>query len=186
MKNVCVFCGSNRGAKPEYLQAAARTGRAIADLGLGLVYGGTSVGLMRAAADAALDAGGKVFGVIPGLLVEKERAYSRVTDLRIVESMQERKALMAELSDAFIALPGGLGTLDEIFEMLTWAQLGLQTKPCGLLDVAGYYAQLIAFLDHAAAEQFIRPTHRALILVESDPSKLLGRFAETYVGADTA
>lgn len=177
MKSVCVFCGSNRGTRPEYIRAAAQTGQAIAALGLGLVYGGTSVGLMRAAADAALDAGGTVVGVIPGLLVGKERAYSRLSDLRVVDSMQARKALMAELSDAFIALPGGLGTLDEIFEMLTWAQLGLQRKPSGLLDVAGYYAPLVAFLDHATAEGFIRPEHRAMILVESEPARLLARFA---------
>lgn len=178
MKRVCVFCGSNRGVKPEYLQAAEQTGQALVSRGLGLVYGGTSVGLMRAVADTVLDAGGEVIGVIPEALVGKEHAYARLDDLRIVGSMQARKAMMAELSDAFIALPGGLGTLDEIFEMLTWSQLGIHRKPCGLLDIEGYYGDLIAFLDHATSQQFIKPNHRAMILIDKDPSRLLARFVE--------
>jgi uncharacterized protein (TIGR00730 family) len=175
MKRVCVFCGSNSGARLQYQESAVSLGQALASNGLGLVYGGSSIGLMRAVADSVLDAGGEVIGIIPQALVGREQAYPRVRDLRVVNSMHERKAQMAALSDAFVALPGGLGTLDEIFEMLSWAQLGIHDKPCGFLDVDGYYRPLLQFLDHATAEQFIRPHHRAMILFANDPVDLLAQ-----------
>ena len=178
MKRVCVFCGSNAGAKPAYQQSAVSLGAALASTGLGLVYGGSSIGLMRAVADAVLDAGGEVIGVMPQALANREQAYSRLRDLRLVNSMHERKAQMATLADAFVALPGGLGTLDEIFEMLSWAQLGIHGKPCGFLDVDGFYQPLLRFLDHATSEQFIRPHHRAMILVADNPADLLVRFRD--------
>lgn len=175
MKRVCVFCGSSAGSDAQYLEAARSLGLAIAGRGLDLVYGGAGVGLMAALADAALAAGGHVIGVMPARLVEKELAHARLPDLRVVASMHERKALMADLADAFIALPGGIGTLDETFEILTWAQLGLHEKPCGLLDVAGYYRTLLAFIDHAVTARFVRPEHRAMILVDTEAGRMLDR-----------
>jgi uncharacterized protein (TIGR00730 family) len=178
MKRVCVFCGSSSGANPLYLDAAANVGRTLARRGLGLVYGGGGIGLMGAVADAALAAGGEVVGVIPKALQLRELAHGKLTSLHVVGSMHERKAKMAELSQAFIALPGGMGTLEEFAEILTWAQLGLHARPCGLLDVAGYYHPLIAFFDKAAAEGFVRPEHRRLVLVADEPDALLDAFVE--------
>lgn len=176
MKRVCVFCGSSSGKDPVYLEAAQATGRALAGRGIGLVYGGGSVGLMGAVADATLDAGGEVTGVIPRALELRELAHLRLTTLHVVGSMHERKAKMAALADGFVALPGGMGTLEELAEILTWAQLGLHARPVGLLDVAGYYQPLIQFLDRAVVEGFLRPEHRALLLVASEPGALLERF----------
>ncbi|HEX6900801.1 MAG TPA: TIGR00730 family Rossman fold protein [Thermoanaerobaculia bacterium] len=177
MKSVCVFCGSSPGASPVYPEAAAHLGRAVAGRGLTLVYGGGHVGLMGVAADAALAAGGRVVGVIPEALEAKELAHRGLTELRVVGSMHERKALMSELADGFIALPGGVGTLEEWFEVWTWSQLGIQRKPCGLLNVAGYYDHLLAFLDHVTAERFLAPDHRAMVLVDDDDARLLDRLA---------
>ncbi len=175
-----MFCGSNVGARREYAHAARLLSRTLANRGLGLVYGGSGIGTMGILAQAMLDAGGEVIGVIPRLLVDREVAFSGLPDLRVVESMQDRKSLMAELADAFIALPGGIGTLDEFFEMVSWTQLGIQRKPCGLLNVCGYYDRLIAFLDHAVDQQFIRREHRPIILVDGNPKDLLTRFEEYY------
>jgi uncharacterized protein (TIGR00730 family) len=175
MKNVCVFCGSNTGARDVYASAARELGQAMVKKDLGLVYGGARVGLMGAIADSVLAAGGEVIGVMPGFLVEKEIAHEDLTALRVVDSMNARKQLMGDLADGFIALPGGFGTLDEFFEVVTWTQLNMHTKPCGLLDVDGYYRQLMKFLDHAAAEQFIRAEHRSVVLVDEDPNALLGK-----------
>jgi hypothetical protein len=173
-----VYCGSNPGGRPGYRDAAAALGRLVAGRGIGLVYGGGNVGLMGVVAEAALGAGGEVIGVIPRAFVEKEVAHFGVSDLRIVGSMHERKALMADLSDAFVALPGGLGTLEELFETWTWAQLGLHAKPCGLLNVAGFFDPLVAFLDHAVRERFLKPPHRSLLIVEPAPGPLLDRLEE--------
>lgn len=177
MKRVCVFCGSNTGANPAYAEAAADLGLLLARRGLTLVYGGGHVGLMGVLADAALAAGGRVTGVIPEALAAKELAHRGLTDLKVVGSMHERKALMSELSDAFIALPGGIGTLEEWFEVWTWSQLGFQPKPCGMLNVAGYYDHLLAFLDHMAAERFLSPPHRSMAIVEDRADRLLDRLA---------
>jgi len=173
MKSVCVFCGSSPGARPSYRAGAERLARAIAARGLDLVYGGASVGLMGALADAALAAGGRVVGVLPRALDRKEIAHAGLSELRVVDSMHERKAQMAERSDAFVALPGGIGTLEEWFEVLTWSQLGFHAKPCGLLDVDGYFAPLLALLDRAVHERFVTPEHRAMIVVEGDAERLL-------------
>ncbi len=177
MKRVCVFCGSNPGSRPEYRIAAQALAVALARCGLGLVYGGGNVGLMGMIADSMLQAGGEVIGVIPQSLVAKEVAHHGVSELRVVDTMHQRKALMNELSDAFIALPGGFGTLDEFFEILTWSQLGIHSKPSGLLNVCGYYDGLLAMLDHAVNERFLRPAHRALVLADSDADSLLQRLA---------
>lgn len=173
MRSVGVFCGSNTGAGEAYADAARSLARAVAGRGLRLVYGGGSIGLMGVLGEAALAAGGHVIGVTPQRLVEREVVHAGLTELHVVKTMLERKALMAELSDVFIALPGGLGTLDELFEMLTWTQLGIQRKPCGLLEVNGYFGKLSAFLDHAVEEQFIRAEHRAMLIREADPQALL-------------
>jgi uncharacterized protein (TIGR00730 family) len=175
MRRVCVFTGSSSGARPEYRQAAADLGRLLAELGIGVVYGGARVGLMGVVADAALAAGGEVVGVIPDALVAKEVAHTGLTDLRVVASMHERKALMSDLADAFVALPGGWGTLEEFFEVLTWAQLGLHRKPCGLLNTLGYFDGLLAFLSHTIAEGFVRSQNAALIAVSATPGELLDR-----------
>ncbi|MBI2555583.1 MAG: TIGR00730 family Rossman fold protein [Candidatus Rokubacteria bacterium] len=177
MKRVCVFCGSSAGSRTVYREAAVRMGMVLARRGIGMVFGGGSVGLMGAVADAALAAGGEVLGVIPRALVEKELAHRGVADLRVVASMHERKALMAELADAFVALPGGYGTLEEFCEVVTWAQLGIHRKPCGLLNVTGFFDSLLALFDHAVAEGFLRLQHRALIVVEKDPERLLDALA---------
>ena len=178
MQSVCVFCGSNPGARLAYAEAARALGRTLAKRGLRLVYGGAAVGLMGTLADAALAAGGTVVGVIPGTLVEREIAHAGLTEIRVVQSMHERKSVMAELSDGFVALPGGAGTLEELFEVWTWSQLGLHRKPVGLLNVEGYFDSLIAFLDHQTDERFMRREHRDMLLVADDPAVLLARFAE--------
>lgn len=177
MERICVFCGSNPGAEPAYAEAAVDLGRLLAGRGLTLIYGGGHVGLMGVLADAALAAGGRVTGVIPEALAAKELAHGGLTDLVVVSSMHERKALMSELSDAFIALPGGIGTLEEWFEVWTWSQLGFQPKPCGMLNVAGYYDHLLAFLDHMTAERFLSPPHRLMAIVENRADRLLDRLA---------
>jgi uncharacterized protein (TIGR00730 family) len=176
-RRVCVYCGSATGARASYAAAADATAAALAERGIGLVYGAARIGVMGALADALLARGGRVIGVIPRALVEKEVAHAGLTELHITASMHERKAMMADLSDAFVALPGGLGTLDELFEIWTWAQLGLHRKPVGLLDVEGYFDGLVRFLDHAVAEGFVRPKHRAMLVVDRDPSRLLDRLA---------
>jgi uncharacterized protein (TIGR00730 family) len=173
MQRICVYCGSNPGARPEYAAAARELARACAERGLGLVYGGGKVGLMGVLADAALAQGSEVIGVIPRALFDQEVAHTGVSKLEVVGSMHERKARMAELADAFLALPGGLGTLEELFEVWTWTQLGFHAKPCGLLDVAGYYAPLVAFLGSSVAEGFVLPEHRAALLVGTDAGALL-------------
>jgi len=177
MKSVCVFCGSSPGKRPAYSEAARTLGGQLAARAVRLVFGGGRVGLMGTVANAVLEAGGSVTGVIPRALATKELAHDGLTDLRVVSTMHERKALMADLSDAFIALPGGLGTLEEFCEIVTWAQLGIHQKPCGLLDVEGYYAPFLEQLDHAVAESFVKPQHRALVLSESDPARLLDALA---------
>jgi uncharacterized protein (TIGR00730 family) len=177
LRRVCVFCGSSAGSDPAYRQAAVAMGRALARRGLGLVYGGGHVGLMGALADAVLAAGGEAIGVIPRGLERRELGHRGLTELRVVGSMHERKAAMADLADGFAALPGGLGTLEETAEILTWAQLGIHGKPVGLLDARGYWGPLVAFLDHAVAEGFVRPDDRALVLVEREPEALLDRLA---------
>lgn len=174
---VCVFCGSSLGARPEFAEVARTFGRVLAERGVGLVYGGASVGLMGVIANAALAAGGEVIGVMPRTMVEREIAHTGLTELRVVNNMHERKATMAELSDAFVALPGGLGTLEELFEVWTWAQLGLHRKPVALLDVAGFYAPLASFLDHAVNEHFIKIVNRSMLLTETDPVALLDQLA---------
>jgi uncharacterized protein (TIGR00730 family) len=177
MKRLCVFAGSSAGTRTEYHTAASELGQLLASRKIGLVYGGARVGLMGIVADAALAAGGEVIGVIPAGLVAKEVAHHGLTDLKVVSSMHERKALMADLSQGFIALPGGWGTLDEFFEVLTWSQLGLHHKPCGLLNVAGYFDRLLSFLDHSVNERFVRPEYRATIAVAASPSPLLDMLA---------
>ena len=177
MKRICVFCGSSPGARPEYAQVARQLGHILAERNLGLVYGGGSVGMMGVVADAALQAGGEVIGVIPKKLFQKEGvAHAHLSKLHVVDSMHERKALMAELADAFIALPGGLGTIEEFFEVLTWAQLGIHWKPCGLLDVCHYYDKLLEFLDDAVAQRFVKAEHRSMVLVAETPEMLLQQF----------
>jgi uncharacterized protein (TIGR00730 family) len=176
LERVCVFCGSSDGVRASYREVAARLGRALAGRRLGIVYGGGNVGLMGALADAALAEGGEVIGVIPEHLVAKELAHHGV-DLRVVHSMHERKALMGDLADAFIALPGGFGTLEEFLEVLTWSQLGLHAKPCALLDVEHYYDGLLTFLQHAVREHFVLEDSRSLVLVDDDPERLLERLA---------
>jgi hypothetical protein len=178
MKRIAVYCGSNKGARPEYAAAAADLGTQLARQKIELVYGGGMVGLMGILADAVLQHGGHVIGVIPEKLVIKEVVHEKLPDLRVVKTMHERKALMAELSDGFIALPGGYGTFEELFEVLAWGQLGWHQKPFGLLDAAGYYEHLHRFLDHSRDEGFIRPQHRALVLVENTAEKLLARMTK--------
>ncbi|HZE09349.1 MAG TPA: TIGR00730 family Rossman fold protein [Gemmatimonadaceae bacterium] len=179
IRRLAVFCASNPGARAEYVEAARAFGRLLARRGIAVVYGGSTVGLMAALADSVGDELGDIIGVIPRMLVEREVANTALTDLRVVDSMHARKALMAELADGFVALPGGIGTLEEFFETWTWAQLGMHTKPCGLLNVAGYFDPLLEFLDHAVEEKFVREAHRAMVIVESDAEKLLERF-ESY------
>ena len=177
MKAVCVFCGSSPGARPGYRAAAERLAAAIAGRGLDLVYGGASVGLMGVLADAAIERGARVIGVLPRALATKELAHPGLAELHVVDSMHDRKAQMAALADAFVALPGGIGTLEEWFEVLTWSQLGFHAKPCALLDAEGYYAPLLAFLDRAVAERFVTPAHRAMVLVDDEPERLLDALA---------
>ena len=177
MKRVCVYCGSSSGANPAYREAAGNLGALLASRGIGLVYGGGNVGLMGILADAALRAGGEVIGVIPAALMDKELGHSGVTKLHVTASMHERKQLMADLSDGFIALPGGIGTLEELFETFTWLQLGFHDKPVGLLNVCGFHDHLLTFLRHVAGEKFLRAEHLDSLLVESDGSALLERMA---------
>jgi uncharacterized protein (TIGR00730 family) len=175
LRSLCVFCGSSAGKRAEYAAAAVEVGRLLARRGIRLVYGGGNVGLMGVLADAALAAGGEVIGVIPQMLVDRELAHRGITELRTVSTMHERKALMAELSDAFLALPGGLGTFEELCEALTWSQLGIHAKPCGALNVCGYFDHLSALLDHAVAEKFVPPANRRLLITAESASELLHR-----------
>ena len=175
LHTVCVFCAASPGVDPLYVEQAATMGRLLATTGRRLVYGGGRTGLMGALADAALDAGGEVIGIMPRHLVEREVAHVGLTELHVVASMHERKALLAELSDGFLAMPGGLGTLEELFEVWTWGQLGLHRKPYGIFEVGGFFAPLLAFLDHAVAEGFIRQEYRDLLVVDADPRALIER-----------
>lgn len=177
MNAVCVFCGSNTGARDDYADAAAWLGRSLAERGIRLVYGGADVGLMRIVANSALKAGGEVVGIIPAALVDRELAHPGLTELHTVASMHERKAMMSDLSDGFVALPGGAGTMEEMFEVWTWAQLGYHRKPVGLLNVAGFFDPLLAFLDHQMRERFMRAEHRDMLVVAADPDDLVDRFA---------
>jgi uncharacterized protein (TIGR00730 family) len=177
MKRICVFCGSSPGARPVYAEAARATGRLLAERGIGLVYGGGNVGLMGEVADAVLAAGGEVTGVIPKALLEREVGHRGLTTLHVVGTMHERKALMVDLSDGFVALPGGYGTLDELCEALTWSQLGIHARPCGILNVDGYFDALLALFDHAVREGFVREAHRRLVLEAAEPAALLEAMA---------
>ena len=173
--NICVFCGSSRGAHPNYGAAARALGAAIAGRGYGLVYGGASVGLMGMVADGALAEGGRVVGVLPRSMAEKELAHKSLHDLHLVDSMHTRKAMMADRADGFIALPGGIGTLEEAFEIWTWGQLGYHRKPLGLLNIGGFYDKLAGFLDHITGEGFVQPQHRAMAIVTDDIGTMLDR-----------
>jgi uncharacterized protein (TIGR00730 family) len=181
---VCVFCGAASGVSPAYAAAAGALGRRLAEQGTTLVYGGGRVGLMGTVADAALAAGGRVVGVIPRALMDREVGHTGLTELHVLASMHERKALMYDRSDAFVALPGGFGTLDELCETLTWGQMGLHAKPCGLLNVNGYWDPLLALFDHAVAEGFVRGAHRALVQVADDPARLLSALATVSVDGE--
>src|ERR1017187_2343856 len=173
MGRICVFCGSSSGSRPEYRTAAEEMGRELARRNIGLVYGGGKVGLMGVIADAVLKAGGEAVGVIPEHIMSREIGHKGLTKLHVVHSMHERKALMADLSDAFIAMPGGFGTLEEFCEVLTWSQLGLHAKACGILNVSGYYSPLLAMFDHAVEERFLKPENRGLVLARESPADLL-------------
>jgi len=175
LRSLCVFCGAHAGAQPEYAEAARATGRLLAEQRIRLIYGAGKIGLMGIVADSCLNAGGEVTGVIPEALVKHEVAHFGLTELRVVETMHQRKAMMADLADAFVALPGGIGTFEELFEIWTWSQLGLQRKAVGLLNVRGYYDHLIALADHAAREGFLRREHREMLLVDTEPGRLLDR-----------
>ncbi|MBB6638003.1 TIGR00730 family Rossman fold protein [Cohnella thailandensis] len=178
MKSIAVFCGSSIGASPLYQEAAQAMGRELARRGLALVYGGSCVGLMGAVADAVLAEGGQVIGVLPGFLQSREIAHKGLTELIVVDSMHERKAKMAELADGFVSLPGGPGTMEEFFEIFTWAQLGLHRKPCGLLNVNGYYDPLASMFDTMLTEQFMQEKYRPMLLIDTEPSALLDRFED--------
>jgi uncharacterized protein (TIGR00730 family) len=173
---ICVFTGSRHGTHPEYGEGARQLARELVERNYGMVYGGGNVGLMKVIADTVLELGGHVTGIIPDSLVTKEVAHRGLSDLRIVQSMHERKALMAELSDGFIAMPGGIGTMEEFFEVLSWAQLGIHRKPCGLLNTGGYYDRLIEFLDHAVEHGFLKPKHRSLLILANEPTDILNQF----------
>ena len=177
MKTICVFCGSSRGARPEYLQAAIDLGICLVQRNIRLVYGGARIGVMGRIATTMLEHGGQVIGVMPQGLVDKEVAHQALTELHITASMHERKAMMADLADGFIALPGGFGTLEEVLEILTWAQLGLHRKPCGILNVCGYFDGLLGFLDHSVSEKFIEADHRSMLLLDTSPEALLAQFS---------
>ncbi|MBM4208452.1 MAG: TIGR00730 family Rossman fold protein [Gammaproteobacteria bacterium] len=176
INSICIYCGSSSGRREAYAESAYAIAAALTRRDISLVYGGASIGIMGQVADRVLQLGGKVIGVIPKALAHKEVAHENLTELHITQSMHERKLRMTELADGFIALPGGIGTLEELFEIWTWAQLGFHDKPCGLLNVAGYYDSLIQFLDHVQAEQFVRPQHRDILMVESESDALLDRF----------
>ncbi len=184
LRSLCVFCGSSPGVRPDYVQAAEGFGRLLAQRNIELVFGGGSVGMMGAVARSTLAAGGKAIGVIPRALLKKEIAQTGLSHMHVVESMHERKALMAKLSDGFVALPGGFGTLEEFFEVLTWAQLGFHHKPVALLDVAGFYAPMITLLEHMSAEGFVRPNQLRLVMTETNAEKLLARI-ENYEAPET-
>jgi uncharacterized protein (TIGR00730 family) len=173
VKRICVFCGSNPGVRPEYADAARALAGVMAERGIGLVYGGGNVGLMGVVADAVLAHGGEAIGVIPDALMRREVGHRGLTELHVVGSMHERKQMMADLADGFIAMPGGYGTFEEFCEVITWSQLGFHPKPCGLLNVLGYYDPLLAMFDHGVAEGFIHPGHRAMVLQETDPARLV-------------
>ena len=175
MKRICINCGSNSGARPEYMETAIKLGRLISNKGIELVYGGAEVGLMGAVASAAMKNGGKVIGVIPESFADKVAA-DNLSELHIVPTMHERKKLMFELSDGFIALPGGMGTIEEVFEILTWAQLGLHQKPCGMINICGYFDRLLEFLDYSVDQLFIKRRHREMVLVSDGPEGLLAQF----------
>jgi uncharacterized protein (TIGR00730 family) len=175
---ICVFCGTNPGERPEYGAAARALGKLLADEDIELVYGGASVGIMGELADAVHEGGGHVTGIIPQQLMKKEAAHTGIPDLIVVASMHQRKSQMADMADGFIALPGGIGTLEGFFEILTWGQLGIHNKPCGVLNVAGYFDLLTGFLDHAVREGFLTDEHRQMIMVESDPGRLLERMGQ--------
>jgi len=177
LDKLCVFCGSSPGLNSSYLTAAVRLGQELAGRKIGLVYGGGKLGMMGKIAETVLQHGGEVIGVVPQFFIEKEVVHSGLTDLQVVSTMHERKARMVELSDGFIALPGGLGTIEEFLEVLTWAQLGLHQKPCGLLNVDSYYNNLIEFIDHATGESFVNQIHRSMLLVDVEPATLLNKFA---------
>jgi len=178
MKRICVFCGSSPGSRPEYRRSAQEMAAELARRNIGLVYGGSNVGLMGELADAVLRTGGEVEGVIPENLMAREVGHEGLTKLYVVRSMHERKALMADLSDAFVALPGGFGTLEEFCEVVTWTQLGLHAKPCGILNVLGYYSPLLRMFDHAVEERFLKPENRALVLAGDSPAELLQALEE--------
>jgi uncharacterized protein (TIGR00730 family) len=177
IRRLCVFCGSSTGSRPVYAQAAAELGRELANSGVALVFGGGRVGLMGILADSVLGAGGRAIGVMPRSLVEKEIAHTSLSELHVVGSMHQRKALMAELADAFLLLPGGFGSWEEFCEIVTWLQLGIHRKPCAVLNVAGYYDDLLSLADHARTEGFLRPAHREMVIVEKNPQALLSRMA---------
>jgi uncharacterized protein (TIGR00730 family) len=177
MKKICVYCGSSSGKNPAYSDAARSLARAMVERGIGLVYGGAAVGVMGTVANAVLDAGGEAIGIIPKSLAVKEVAHQNLSELHVVSSMHERKAMMADFADGFIALPGGWGTLEEIFEILTWAQLGFHEKPCGLLNIEGYYDGLISFLENSFEQEFVNPLCRPMLMKAGDPSALLDQFA---------
>jgi uncharacterized protein (TIGR00730 family) len=178
IRRVCIFCGSNRGRDARYAAAARSLAAVLVAQKIGVVYGGGAVGLMGDLADAVIEAGGEIVGVIPSALWDREIGHRGLTKMHVVDTMHQRKALMADLADAFIALPGGLGTYEEIFEVWTWAQLGLHQKPCGFVDAAGFYSSLFAFLDSAVKAGFIRPEHRAMAIVDDDPARLLEKLRE--------
>jgi uncharacterized protein (TIGR00730 family) len=181
---ICAFLGSNAGRSPIYADVAARFGTLLGERGIGLVYGGGTVGLMGIIADAATAAGGEVIGVIPHALRAREHDHRGITELHVVETMHERKALMAELADGFVALPGGIGTFEELFEVWTWAQLGYHSKPCGLLNVAGFFDKMSGFIDHVVEEGFLRPEHRSMLIVAEEPDVMIDRLAG-YVAPPT-
>ena len=184
IKRVCVFCGSSTGTRPVYVEAAAQLGRELVDLGAALVFGGGRVGLMGVLADSVLAAGGEAIGVMPRALVEKEIAHTSLTELHVVDSMHQRKAMMADLADAFVLLPGGFGSWEEFCEIVTWLQLGIHRKPCGILNVAGYYDGLLSLANHALAEGFLRPAHHKMLIIETDPQTLLSKLASAEIPSE--
>jgi hypothetical protein len=184
IKRVCVFCGSSTGTRPVYAEAAAQFGRELVGSGAALVFGGGRVGLMGVLADSVLAAGGKAIGVMPRSLVEKEIAHTSLTELRVVDSMHQRKAMMADLADAFVLLPGGFGSWEEFFEIVTWLQLGIHRKPCAILNVAGYYDGLLSLAEHALTEGFLRPAHHKMLIVEANPQALLAELASAEIPSE--
>ena len=185
VQRLCVFCGSSSGARPLYAEAAAQLGRDLASSKIALVFGGGRVGLMGILADSVLSAGGQAIGVMPRALVEKEIAHTSLSELHVVESMHQRKALMADLADAFLLLPGGFGSWEEFFEVVTWLQLGIHSKPCAVLNVAGYYDMLLSLTSHALKEGFLRSAHKEMLIVEEDPVRLLGRLEVAPIPSET-